>query len=54
MPGIQSTELKKFNKQKGPNEDASIPQKKEKKAIMRERKREGPGGRGDREAKWGT
>jgi hypothetical protein len=34
---IQSTELKKVNKQKGPSKDASIPLKREKKTIMRDR-----------------
>jgi hypothetical protein len=33
IPGIQSTELKKANKLKGPSEDASIPLGREKKAI---------------------
>ena len=31
---IQSTELRKVNKQKGPSEDASIPLGREKNAIM--------------------
>jgi hypothetical protein len=39
---IQSTELKKVNKQKGPNEDASIPLGREKKAIRGGRGRKGP------------
>jgi hypothetical protein len=39
--GIQSTELKKVSKPKGPSEDASIPLGREKKAIM--------GGRGERD-----
>ena len=29
---IQSTELKKFNKQKGPSEDSSVPHEREKSA----------------------
>ena len=33
MPRIQSTELRKVNKQKGPSEDVSIPLGKEKKII---------------------
>jgi hypothetical protein len=41
IPTIQSTELKKINKQKGPSEDKSIPLGKEKKGIM--------GGRGGEE-----
>jgi hypothetical protein len=40
---IQSTKLKKVNKQKGPSEDASIPLEREKKKIMGGRGREGPG-----------
>jgi hypothetical protein len=34
IPRIQSTELKKVNKPKGPSEDAIIPLGREKKAIM--------------------
>jgi hypothetical protein len=34
IPRIQSTELKKANKLKGPSEDASIPGGREKKAII--------------------
>ena len=37
IPKIQSIELKKFNKLKGPNEDASVPLGREKKAITRGR-----------------
>jgi len=33
IPRIKSRELKKVNKQKGPNEDASIPPGREKKTI---------------------
>ena len=33
IPKIQSTELKKLNKLKGPSEDASVPSEREKKAI---------------------
>jgi len=33
MPNIQSTDLKKVNKLKGPSEDASIPFRREKKTI---------------------
>ena len=33
IPKIQSTELKKVNKLKGPSEDASVPLGREKKAI---------------------
>ena len=33
IPKIQSTELKKFNKLKGPSEDASVPLGRENKAI---------------------
>ena len=43
---IQSTELKKVNKQKGPSEEASVPLGREKKAITREE-----GGRGEVGAK---
>jgi hypothetical protein len=42
IPRIQSTELKKVNKKKGPSEVASIPLGREKKAIMGGRKKEGP------------
>jgi hypothetical protein len=52
IPRIQSTEFKKVNKLKGPTEDASIPRRREKKAIT------GEGGdldeKGDREGKRGT
>ena len=34
IPRIQSTEIKKVNKQKGPSEDPSIPVGREKKAAM--------------------
>ena len=40
IPKIQSTELKKVNKLKGPSEDASVPLGREKKAIT-----SGEGGR---------
>ena len=40
IPKIQSTELKKTNKLKGPSEDASVPLGREKKAIT-----SGKGGR---------
>jgi hypothetical protein len=43
---IQSTELKKVNKQKGPSEEASVPLGREKKAITRDE-----GGKGDVGAK---
>jgi hypothetical protein len=33
IPKIQSTELKKINKLKGPSEDTSVPLGREKKAI---------------------
>jgi hypothetical protein len=33
IPKIQSTELKKVNKLKRPSEDASVPHRREKKAI---------------------
>jgi hypothetical protein len=41
IPRIQSTELKKFNKSKGPSEDISIPVQREKKEITRRRKEGG-------------
>ena len=42
IPKIQTTELKKINKLKGPNEDAPVPLRREKKAITRgEGRREG-------------
>jgi hypothetical protein len=43
IPRIQSAELKKFNKPKGPSEDSSIPLGRKKKAIIlgRGRKRQG-------------
>jgi hypothetical protein len=40
-PKIQSTELKKVNKLKGPSEDSSVPLGREKKATGREEGREG-------------
>ena len=40
IPRIQSTELKKVNKQKGPRKDASIPVGKEKRAIRENREKE--------------
>jgi hypothetical protein len=40
IPKIQSTELKKINKQKGQSEDTSVPLGREKKAIT-----SGEGGR---------
>ena len=40
IPKIEFTELKKFNKLKCPNEDASVPLRREKKAII-----SGEGGR---------
>ena len=40
---IQSTELKKVNKQKGPSEDASIPLGRKQKAIKGSRGRERTG-----------
>jgi hypothetical protein len=40
MPKIQSIELKKVNKSKGPRENASIPLGREKKAIIAGRGRE--------------
>ena len=43
IPRIQSTELKKANKLKGPSKDVSIPLGREKKAITGSR---GGGGRG--------
>ena len=43
LPRIQSTELKKVNKQKGPSEDASITLGREKKTIKGGRGREGAG-----------
>ena len=43
IPRTQSTELKKVNKQKGPNEDDLIPLRREKKEITGGRQREGPG-----------
>ena len=41
IPKIQSTELKKVNKLKGPSEDASDPHGREKKAIQSQVGREG-------------
>ena len=50
IPKIQSTELKKVNKLKGPSEDASVPLGRKKKAITRRKGgREGPW----RERGWG-
>jgi hypothetical protein len=43
IPWIQSTELKKVNKPKGPSEDASIPLGREKKAITEGTGKEGSG-----------
>jgi hypothetical protein len=43
IPRIQSTELKKVNKQKGPSEDASISLGRKKKIIIGDRGREGSG-----------
>jgi hypothetical protein len=40
---IKPTEFKKFNKQKCPNENASIPLGRENKIIMGSRGMEGPG-----------
>ena len=48
IPKIQSTELKKVNKLKGPSEDASVPLGREMKAITGDRKRRDLGGRADR------
>jgi hypothetical protein len=48
IPKIESTELKKFNKLKGPSEDASVPLGREKKAITNGDRSEGPG----RESGW--
>jgi hypothetical protein len=44
-PKIQSTELKKVNKQKSPSEDTSVPLGKEKKAITSEDGQRDLGGR---------
>ena len=54
IPRIQSTELKKVSKLKGPSEDASVPLRKEKKAITRGEGGRNLGGEGDRERKRGT
>jgi hypothetical protein len=43
IPRIQSTELKKINKQKGPSEGASISLGREKEIIMGGRGKEGSG-----------
>jgi hypothetical protein len=40
IPRIQSKELKKVNKPKGPSENASISLGREKKAITRDRRRD--------------
>ena len=55
IPKIQSTELKKVNKLKGPSEDASVPLRREKKAITSgEGRREGErkGTRKEPKEKW--
>jgi hypothetical protein len=54
MPRIQSIELKKVSKQKGPSEDASVPLKREKKEIAGSRGREGPVWKKGGEEEWGT
>jgi len=41
---IQSTELKKINKLKGPSEDTAVPLGREKKAMKREEGRRDRGG----------
>ena len=46
---MQSTELKKINKLKGPSEDSSVPFGREKKAIRRWGRMEGP----ERKSGWG-
>ena len=53
IPRIQSTELKKANKLKGPSEDASIPFVREKKAITGRGKEGGRdlNGKGNRKGK---
>jgi hypothetical protein len=43
IPRTQPTGLKKINKLKVPSEDALIPLEREKKMVMRNRGREGPG-----------
>ena len=40
IPKIQSTELKKVNKLKGPREDTSVPLGREKKVITRQREKD--------------
>jgi hypothetical protein len=50
---IQSTELKKVKKQKGPSEDTSIPLGREKKAIIGAKEGREMGGRREREEKRG-
>ena len=47
MPKIQSRELKKGQKLKGPSEDASVPLGREKKAITREEEGRDLGGKVD-------
>jgi hypothetical protein len=44
----------KFNKKKGPSEDALIPLRRGIKIILESREREGPGGRGGGEWKRGS
>jgi hypothetical protein len=56
MPRIQSTRLKKVNKQKDPSEDALIPLGREKKTIPGARVRERPvweKGEGEHDQLWG-
>jgi hypothetical protein len=56
IPKIQSTELEKVKKLKGPSKDASIPLGREKKAISGQEAEGGRdlGGREDNEGKRGT
>ena len=49
IPKIQSTELKKVNKLKGPSEDTSVPLGRGKKAITRQEGKIDLGGMGRRE-----
>jgi hypothetical protein len=49
---IQSTELKKVNKLKGPSEDTSVPLGREKKAITSGEGERDLGGKVDGEGKW--
>jgi hypothetical protein len=51
---MQSRELKKFNKPKGPIEDASIPLRREKKAITGEGREEGSGWEREQEGEEGN